>query len=231
MRTLASLWIFVFNAALVKGQYCADGWTYFSNKCYFYTNGNYVNFYTAVSSCTSVNAALAKITSNEENNFVTGLAKEQGRLGIREEFWIGLRREDASEWRWLDGSLHTGADYQNWAENEPQEHEECVKIRGSTEWYGFGCSTDIEGFICETVSRSNSVFTLSSNGIGTLLATLKEYGSAFGSSSIVTGSVLRHPKIVLAVTYPLASRGPPGLTSDNDFKGLRLQTDSTQCKT
>uniref|UniRef100_X2A411 C-type lectin domain-containing protein n=1 Tax=Capitella teleta TaxID=283909 RepID=X2A411_CAPTE len=127
-----------------EGQSCASGWNYFSNKCYYYNGSNRVNFNTAVTSCTNIGAALTKITSEEENNFVTDLAKQDG-LRQEEYFWIGLSRDSNDDgnfgpWKWSDGSEFQDTDYQKWNTNEPQDIEGCAKIRGSTEWYGFRCA-------------------------------------------------------------------------------------------
>uniref|UniRef100_X2A412 C-type lectin domain-containing protein n=1 Tax=Capitella teleta TaxID=283909 RepID=X2A412_CAPTE len=135
------------------GQSCASGWKLFSNKCYYYIDSNGVNFNTAVTSCTKVGAALTKITSEEENNFVTDLAKQNG-LGQEEDFWIGLSRDwngdgNFGSWTWSDGIELQDTDYQKWTGGEPLVDEGCPKIRGSTEWYGFVCEALIRGFVCE----------------------------------------------------------------------------------
>ncbi|ELU18653.1 hypothetical protein CAPTEDRAFT_209209 [Capitella teleta] len=104
-------------------------------------------------------AALTKITSEEENNFVTELAKQNG-LRQEEDFWIGLSRDSNGDgnfgsWKWSDGSEFQNTDYQKWNDDEPQDFEGCAKMRGSTEWYGFVCVALIRGCAKNTATSNN----------------------------------------------------------------------------
>ncbi|XP_029436679.1 C-type lectin domain family 2 member D-like isoform X2 [Rhinatrema bivittatum] len=75
---------------------CADGWIWYRSKCYFFSEDSR-DWDTAQSFCTSHNASLAHIETQQELDFTI---RHKG----RSDHWIGLRREQGQPWRWTDGS-------------------------------------------------------------------------------------------------------------------------------
>ncbi|XP_029441943.1 early activation antigen CD69-like [Rhinatrema bivittatum] len=77
-------------------DHCADGWIWYRGKCYFFSE-EIRDWNESQSFCTSHNASLAVIETQQELNF-TNHHKEHS------NHWIGLRREKGKPWKWPDGS-------------------------------------------------------------------------------------------------------------------------------
>ncbi|XP_067319451.1 C-type lectin domain family 2 member B-like [Anolis sagrei] len=79
---------------------CPNGWIGYQRKCYYFSEmeGNWTSSSTH---CSSYNASLALIDSQEEMNFLF-------RYKTSSDHWIGLQRDPGQPWRWVNGSIYKG---------------------------------------------------------------------------------------------------------------------------
>ncbi|XP_067419526.1 C-type lectin domain family 2 member D-like isoform X2 [Emydura macquarii macquarii] len=82
--------------AFLAGPCCPEGWIGYRGKCYYFseTEGNWTY---SQSQCSSLNASLAGINSEQEKDF---LLRYKGFL----DRWIGLQRVPGQPWRWPNGT-------------------------------------------------------------------------------------------------------------------------------
>ena len=103
---------------------CGDVWTKFEEYCY-HVSGETLTEKQAEQYCDQkMDANLAKINSQEENNFVLDLAHRHAPSA--ERVWIGLKWESRpKDFYWYDHSFPT---FKNWAPGEPNGNakEPCV---------------------------------------------------------------------------------------------------------
>ncbi|CAH3180996.1 unnamed protein product, partial [Porites lobata] len=103
---------------------CGDVWTKFEEYCY-HVSGTKLTEKQAEQYCDQkMDANLAKINSQEENNFVLDLAHRHAPSA--ERVWIGLKWESRpKDFYWYDHSFPT---FKNWAPGEPngKAKEPCV---------------------------------------------------------------------------------------------------------
>ncbi|XP_065420331.1 C-type lectin domain family 2 member D-like isoform X1 [Chrysemys picta bellii] len=78
------------------GPGCPDGWIGYRGKCYYFseTEGNWNH---SQSQCSSLNASLAGIDSEQEKNFLLRYKSFLDR-------WVGLQREPGQAWMWPNGT-------------------------------------------------------------------------------------------------------------------------------
>ncbi|XP_067320864.1 C-type lectin domain family 2 member D-like [Anolis sagrei] len=79
---------------------CPDGWIGYKKKCYYFslTEGNWT---VGSRHCSSHNASLAVIDSQEEKDFLF-------RYKSLPDHWIGLQKNFGQPWRWVNDSIFTG---------------------------------------------------------------------------------------------------------------------------
>ena len=97
------------------GGYCRWGWEKFDSFCYL-TSSRSMTWHQAQQYCRrmgGVGAALVKITSERENEFVLALARKK--VSSRRSVWIGLMWNSAAFY-WSDYSVPA---YKLWAPGEP----------------------------------------------------------------------------------------------------------------
>lgn len=103
---------------------CGDVWTKFEDYCY-HVSGEEMTEEQAQQYCDQkMDANLAKINSQEENNFVLDLANKHA--SSAKQVWIGLKwKNDPKNYYWYDNSVPT---FTNWAPGEPsgKVKEPCV---------------------------------------------------------------------------------------------------------
>ncbi|KAK2840197.1 hypothetical protein Q5P01_013937 [Channa striata] len=121
---------------------CPAGWTMFSFSCYFLSDSG--SWTKGREDCRRTDADLVIIDSAEEQNFLSGFAKEDS--------WIGLSDGDTEgTWKWTDGTPLT---FKNWGQYEPNNggengNEDCVQIRAQKGvWNDLPCGTSLKS-ICE----------------------------------------------------------------------------------
>nr|XP_018672831.1 uncharacterized protein LOC100182023 isoform X2 [Ciona intestinalis] len=128
-----------------------------TNEYYIYT-GVEVNYSTAVSACTSMNATLARIKTEQVQDFVMGKIKLLYPEVTLMAFYIGMNRINSSStgFQWNDGTMVTSG-YTNWRSGKPNNaggNENCVvlpyKIGLSLhgKWNDLTCSWNGR-YICE----------------------------------------------------------------------------------
>lgn len=110
---------------------CHSKWEYFQGSCYFFTS-SHKTWSDAMKYCRDKGADLIKVTSAEENNFITRSGKT---------WWLALRRDAIQNniFKWNDGSLPTFTD---WGNGEPNNHanmEECAEILDTGKWNDIAC--------------------------------------------------------------------------------------------
>ncbi|XP_067396951.1 C-type lectin domain family 2 member D-like [Emydura macquarii macquarii] len=78
------------------GPCCPEGWIGYRGKCYYFseTEGNWTY---SQSQCSSLNASLAGIDSEQEKDFLLRYKNFFDR-------WIGLQKEPGQPWRWPNGT-------------------------------------------------------------------------------------------------------------------------------
>ncbi|XP_042304684.1 C-type lectin domain family 2 member B-like isoform X2 [Sceloporus undulatus] len=83
---------------LLPGDPCPDGWIGFQRKCYYFSAAER-NWTSSSLHCSSHNASLAVIDSQEEMGFLL-------RHKSPPDHWIGLRRDNPLQpWRWINGTI------------------------------------------------------------------------------------------------------------------------------
>uniref|UniRef100_A0A8D2KUV2 C-type lectin domain-containing protein n=1 Tax=Varanus komodoensis TaxID=61221 RepID=A0A8D2KUV2_VARKO len=81
---------------------CPDGWAGYERRCYHFAEAE-KNWTSSKSDCSSLNASLTVVDSQEEMNFLR-------RYKTPADYWIGLRRDlETDPWRWIDGTI-----FNNW---------------------------------------------------------------------------------------------------------------------
>ena len=115
--------------------------------------------------CGSLGAELVKINSEEENEFVLSLVRDEA--ASVKQVWIGLRWDsNGQDYFWSDGSVPV---YKNWANGEPNGFslEPCAQMytaransinlpnRASGRWNDIPCSADYKhpsGIVCKKLA-------------------------------------------------------------------------------
>ncbi|XP_077689567.1 C-type lectin domain family 2 member B-like [Eretmochelys imbricata] len=79
------------------GLCCLEEWVGYQGKCYYFSKEE-KNWDSSQHFCSSFNASLAVIDTQEEKDFMVRYA---GPI----EHWIGLRRESSQPWKWVNGTI------------------------------------------------------------------------------------------------------------------------------
>ncbi|XP_042303347.1 uncharacterized protein LOC121920284 [Sceloporus undulatus] len=83
---------------LLPGDFCPKGWIGFQRKCYYFSAAER-NWTSSSLHCSSHNASLAVINSQEEMSFFL-------RYKSPPDHWIGLRRDNPLQpWKWINNTL------------------------------------------------------------------------------------------------------------------------------
>ncbi|XP_015272826.1 PREDICTED: C-type lectin domain family 2 member B-like [Gekko japonicus] len=79
---------------------CPNGWVGYQEKCYYFAKaaGNWMS---SKKHCSSLNASLAVVDSQEEMDFMM-------RYKGFSDHWIGLQRNLNQPWEWTNGSIFNG---------------------------------------------------------------------------------------------------------------------------
>ena len=109
---------------------CSTGWVQHGKSCYIVIDIP-TKWSAARRNCLKFGADLAKITSNDENQFVFNLITNQvysTSLGV----WIGLHRKSGNKFYWTDGTLLAG--YSKWDAGEPNgpSTHKCAHLYGKS---------------------------------------------------------------------------------------------------
>ncbi|XP_034003343.1 CD209 antigen-like protein C [Trematomus bernacchii] len=121
---------------------CPEGWRKFGCSCYLLSTET-DTWEQSRQHCTAGGADLVIVDSEEEQEFITSMIKEQT--------WIGLSdREEEGTWTWVDGSPLT---LTLWSPAQPDnfDEEDCAEIRSivhSQSWNDKPCKIDLH-WICE----------------------------------------------------------------------------------
>nr|XP_016854836.1 PREDICTED: C-type lectin domain family 2 member D isoform X3 [Anolis carolinensis] len=78
---------------------CPKGWLGYQMKCYYFSV-NEGNWTSGNSHCSSHNASLAVVGSQETLDFFL-------RYKSPPDHWIGLQKDSGQPWRWINGSIFT----------------------------------------------------------------------------------------------------------------------------
>ncbi|XP_028647989.1 CD209 antigen-like protein B [Erpetoichthys calabaricus] len=143
---------------------CPDQWLYFKSKCYFFTTEK-LKWHSSYEYCSTLEAKLVIIESEEEQNFLIEKMKEGG------SYWIGLTDEKKEgQYQWVDSRpLDQRNVFWGLRENDKKKEpdnwtrkntkgEDCVKIqvhKTFNGWYDSDCE-DYTNMICE----ADSYFTI-----------------------------------------------------------------------
>nr|XP_008122147.1 PREDICTED: C-type lectin domain family 2 member B [Anolis carolinensis] len=85
-------------APLLLCDVCPNGWIGFQRKCYYFSEAER-NWTASSLHCSSHNASLAVIDSQEEMHFLL-------RYKSPPDHWIGLQRDNPEQpWRWINGTI------------------------------------------------------------------------------------------------------------------------------
>ncbi|XP_077327204.1 asialoglycoprotein receptor 2-like [Lithobates pipiens] len=125
---------------------CSEGWSHYGLSCY-YVSSRAIPWYASKKDCESNGAHLVVINSEEEMNFLRGIANKQ-------TLWIGLTDADGI-WRWVDGTSYDITP-KFWKKDQPddwQGHdfgggEDCAALSDGYEWNDGHCSETLK-YICE----------------------------------------------------------------------------------
>ncbi|XP_071094837.1 perlucin-like [Haliotis cracherodii] len=126
---------------------CPTGFAQYGNSCYWFSNVG-GSFPEARSYCQFFRSHLVRITSKEEDDFVTHKAKQIGR-----EFWLGATDcITEGEFRWEGG---VPLNYTNWCPEQPNNDggdkpHHCLMLwkRCGYRWNDLECDAELY-FICE----------------------------------------------------------------------------------
>lgn len=115
---------------------CEQGWEYFDGSCYKIASEN-LTFASARNSCVAQGADLVKISSEEENTFLTEKALDKA--------WIGLKKAQDDSFYWQDGSA---VSYKKWKDGLSRSNP-CVVMDVNGTWQDSLCSFTPNKYICE----------------------------------------------------------------------------------
>lgn len=115
---------------------CETGWEFFDGSCYKVTATS-LSPTAARDACVNETADLVKITSEEENTFVSTLAAG--------EAWIGLEKAQDGAFYWKDG---VKISYNKWKSGDSRSNP-CVVIESRGDWRSVLCSSTPPKYVCE----------------------------------------------------------------------------------
>ncbi|CAG5125361.1 unnamed protein product, partial [Candidula unifasciata] len=127
---------------------CPSGWNTFRGSCYIAASSSTgVNWAAANASCSGslMQAALASITDNDENDFITSMIPDS----YTGSAWIGLQDPLENTFTWEDG---TPVQYTNWNPGEPNnlDNADCVLMSASNgKWTVVTCDRVVQMYICK----------------------------------------------------------------------------------
>ncbi|XP_054833780.1 C-type lectin domain family 2 member D-like [Eublepharis macularius] len=76
---------------------CPNGWIGYQGKCYYFAKAER-NWTSSKMHCSSLNASLAVVDSQEEMVFMM-------RYKGNADHWIGLQRNLSQPWKWINGTI------------------------------------------------------------------------------------------------------------------------------
>ncbi|XP_067030950.1 lactose-binding lectin l-2-like [Acropora muricata] len=121
------------NKSSVENQEpsCSTGWVQHGKSCHIVIDIPTAEWSAARRNCLKFGGDLAKITSNDENQFLYNLIGNQTdtpALGV----WLGLHRKADDKFYWTDGTLLAG--YSKWVPGEPNNPstERCGHLLGKS---------------------------------------------------------------------------------------------------
>ncbi|XP_073474312.1 asialoglycoprotein receptor 1-like [Aquarana catesbeiana] len=129
---------------------CSEGWRHYGLSCY-YLSSDSKPWNASKKECEDRKARLVVINSEEEMNFLRGIANKQ-------TFWIGLTDADGT-WRWVDGTSYDITP-KFWEQNQPDDWtghglgggEDCAALKYGNDWNDAPCSEKVhEKYICEKI--------------------------------------------------------------------------------
>ena len=109
---------------------CPQNWVNRGNSCYYVIDTPTLKWSDARTTCQTRGGDLAIIRSEDENNFILELLKNQKTVK-REGAWLGLYRKPwaGRPFYWIDDTPLTADHYSAWAVSEPSNpNEECVQM-------------------------------------------------------------------------------------------------------
>ena len=129
---------------------CFTGFSYFNGNCYKLYDTT-LEWSDASYQCTCNGAnALASITSEAENTFISNL------LGSTSDAWIGLNDLDTQDtYVWSDGTTYS---YTSWDDGQPSNtnnKQDCVVIRNTGKWDDVTCGGS-RAYVCKTSASTSS---------------------------------------------------------------------------
>ncbi|NXX62042.1 CL17A protein, partial [Scopus umbretta] len=122
---------------------CPAGWQQFAKTCYFFST-TAKPWLAAKESCTTFNAHLAIINSEQENKFLANQVMEN------RVFWLGLTdMHKEGNWQWVDGRSLSLSFWNSGEPNNVGHHgEDCATIYSNGHWNDITCSI-AKTWICE----------------------------------------------------------------------------------
>ncbi|KAL9965175.1 hypothetical protein ACROYT_G028938 [Oculina patagonica] len=104
---------------------CPQDWVRHGNSCYHVIDTPTLKWNDARTTCQNLEGDLAIIRSEDENNFIRDLVRNQQTVQ-NWGAWIGLNRKADTRFYWIDDTPLEGQ-YSAWASGEPNYlHEKCV---------------------------------------------------------------------------------------------------------
>ncbi|KAM4749443.1 C-type lectin domain family 10 member A-like [Rhinophrynus dorsalis] len=125
---------------------CPQSWSQFSLSCYYVSKISN-SWDESKKVCEGLNSHLVVINSEDEQDYVTGIAK-------RQYTWIGLSDENGP-WKWVDGTLYD-SNVKFWIPGQPDDYtghglgggEDCAHLHGNGQWNDDHCSRKYR-YMCE----------------------------------------------------------------------------------
>ena len=131
---------------------CDPEWTHFApnEKCYKWF-AKVLTWEEARKECEDLYSILVTIPNEETNNFLIGLSKELSWTG-------GYLKDDADNWRWLDG---TRFDFSPWGDGQPDDYggnEDKIELNYPDDglWNDKAEATCSKGFFCQYTPESRA---------------------------------------------------------------------------
>nr|XP_009671984.1 PREDICTED: macrophage mannose receptor 1-like [Struthio camelus australis] len=121
-----------------------QAWIPYHGHCYYIESSARTSWALASLECARLGATLVSVENVDESDFLMHTVQPLGnKVG---GFWIGLYRNVADQWLWLDNAA---MDFVNWAEKESSVEHRCVEMTApSGYWDNTECSSE-KGFICK----------------------------------------------------------------------------------
>ncbi|KAK7093112.1 lactose-binding lectin l-2-like [Littorina saxatilis] len=147
---LVAVWTSLFCFTPVQGS-CPAGWEHHDESCYEFVTKEQT-WINAEVDCIRHGARLAKIQSDDENEFLREYLSNNSRQYNGYDMWLGAKKRSDGGWGWGDGSTLADDDYDDWQTGNPDNPDlgVCLEFESgfNNHWNDDFCD-ELNYYICQ----------------------------------------------------------------------------------